>query len=389
MSTEMQVRDFHCNNCGTPLTIPKNSRGHVTCPSCKTECVIEGLVKNAEIQEKDNINSGIPLSAGTGTLHQKIVDVLTATYDMPLDVLTNTEVIKEEHICVPAYLFYCNAMCSYNYEAGNEREHKNQVVVGDTIRTEREQYVEWTQMGNNTSLSTTSIAPGCRDYSNIVDHLYKNLDPNRLVDIEELEFPFDVNTYSYNIPKNAAFAQYVEPYVKEEIALSVKSALSKRMYRNLSIGSPNIHKDEIIRVFLGIYHIVYRYNNQEYSLYITADGKSSYYESRPLDAQRTAFFTEKSEQLKALKRFETGATKWGIILLIAGIILGLLFTKWFWVLAAGGIGLIVLGVKKSNENKAAIQEVERQIAEFKQQADDAKRQFTSANKPLLGIYSPY
>ena len=52
MST-MQVRDFHCNNCGAPLSIPKNSKGKVVCPSCKTECIIEGLVKNSEIQAKE------------------------------------------------------------------------------------------------------------------------------------------------------------------------------------------------------------------------------------------------------------------------------------------------------------------------------------------------
>ena len=48
------VQDFKCNGCGAPLPIPKNSKGHVKCPSCKTECVIEGLVKNAEIAAKEN-----------------------------------------------------------------------------------------------------------------------------------------------------------------------------------------------------------------------------------------------------------------------------------------------------------------------------------------------
>ena len=54
--------------------------------------------------------------------------MLTAFPDMPLDVLDSVEVIKEEHICVPAYLFYCNAMCQFTYDAGNERQHKNIII---------------------------------------------------------------------------------------------------------------------------------------------------------------------------------------------------------------------------------------------------------------------
>lgn len=82
MST-MQVRDFHCNNCGAPLSIPKNSKGKVVCPSCKTECIIEGLVKNSEIQAKEDINSGIPLVADQSVLHECIVNILTSSPCMP------------------------------------------------------------------------------------------------------------------------------------------------------------------------------------------------------------------------------------------------------------------------------------------------------------------
>ena len=77
MMSESTVKSFHCNNCGAPLVIPKGSKGKVVCPSCRTECVIEGLVKNAEIQAKENINSGMPLAADVGALHERIIKVLT------------------------------------------------------------------------------------------------------------------------------------------------------------------------------------------------------------------------------------------------------------------------------------------------------------------------
>ena len=75
MQSDIRVKDFHCNNCGAALNIPKNSKGKVVCPSCKTECIIEGLVKNAEIQAKENINSGIPLAADKLLLNQCVVNV--------------------------------------------------------------------------------------------------------------------------------------------------------------------------------------------------------------------------------------------------------------------------------------------------------------------------
>ena len=138
--------------------------------------------------------------------------MLTAFPDMPLDVLDSVEVIKEEHICVPAYLFYCNAMCQFTYDAGNERQHKNQVALQNgKIRTEKENYIEWTQMSNSVSATATIIAPGCREYSDMVNKLYAGADPNELIDFEELDFPYDIVTYSYNLPKNAAFNQYVKP----------------------------------------------------------------------------------------------------------------------------------------------------------------------------------
>lgn len=47
---------------------------------------------------------------------------------MPLDLLERVEIVKEEHLCVPAYLFYCNAMGNYTYDAGNIREHKTAMI---------------------------------------------------------------------------------------------------------------------------------------------------------------------------------------------------------------------------------------------------------------------
>jgi len=106
-SATVVAKTFCCNSCGTPLKIPKNSKGHVQCPSCRNDCVLDGLVKNAEIAAKENINSGIPLTATPAMLHRQLVSQFYKSPDIPLDIFEKAEIVREEHHCVPAYCFRC------------------------------------------------------------------------------------------------------------------------------------------------------------------------------------------------------------------------------------------------------------------------------------------
>ena len=309
MMSESTVKSFHCNNCGAPLVIPKGSKGKVVCPSCRTECVIEGLVKNAEIQAKENINSGMPLAADVGALHERIVKALTNSPCMPLDLLERVEIVKEEHLCVPAYLFYCNAMGNYTYDAGNIREHKTAIDLGDKVRVEKERYVEWTQMSGSVSSSETLVTSGNKQFADVVKKLYMNCSPDSLVDIEELEYPADVNTFDYNMPQASAFNQLVRPEIENRLKQKAYDQLAGKRVRDLTIGSSSVQKDEIVRIFLGIYHIVYVYADKEYSLYISSTGKRSFYTEVPLDPKRVQFLSEKTAAIKALKKPKMNALK--------------------------------------------------------------------------------
>lgn len=313
MSTKMQVRDFHCNNCGAPLEIPKNSKGKVVCPSCKTQCIIEGLVKNSEIQAKEDINSGIPLSATFSILHEKVVSILTSSPSMPLDILENAIVIKEEHLCIPAYLYYCNGMASFTYDAGNEREHKTAIDLGDKTRVEKERYIEWTQISSMASATATLIASGNREYSSQIQQLYMHYDPNKLIDVEDLEFPFDVETCSYNLPQSAAFNEYIKPYMDELLKEKAVESLKDKNYQNLSMGGANVQKDEIIRIFLGMYHIVYEYNGKQYSIYIDASGTNCIYDDVPIDTNREKTLNDKIAEKNAVPK-KTGLLTAGMII---------------------------------------------------------------------------
>lgn len=379
MST-MQVRDFHCNNCGAPLEIPKNSKGKVICPSCKTECIIEGLVKNAEIQAKENINSGIPLFADKAQLNQSLVQLFTNSSDRPLDLLEKAVVLKEEHFCVPAYLYYCNGMASFTYEAGNQREHKTAIDLGDKTRVEKEQYTEWTQMSSSASTTATLIASGNREYGSIIKGLYMTLDPNLLVDVEELDYPYDVQTLAYNLPQSAAFNEYVKPYMDDLLEQKAIDSLNGKTYRNITMGGSNVQKDEIIRVFLGLYHIVYQYNGKNYSVYLTGDGRNYMYDDVPIDSERQRALQEKQTSMENLPK----ERKWLLIVAIVCAVAAL-FTNGISLI--GTVVCIVFYVKSKKDRESKRSAIQSEIDAFVGQVDSAKQIFLQKGQPLNGIYS--
>ena len=114
VSTVM-AKNFRCNGCGESLKIPQNARGVMKCPSCKTECLLDGIIKNAEMAAKENINSGIPLTATAAILHGQIISILSKSSQIPLDVFEKAEVIREERYCVPAYCFEYNGEAPFSY----------------------------------------------------------------------------------------------------------------------------------------------------------------------------------------------------------------------------------------------------------------------------------
>lgn len=379
MSSDFQVRDFRCNNCGAPLEIPKNSNGKVVCPSCKTECIIEGIVKNTEIQAKENINSGVPLQASKSMLNQRVVDALTHSPYVPLDVLEKAVIVKEEHICVPAYLYYCNAMASFTYEAGNRREHKTAIERDGRTRVEREQYTEWTQMSSTASATATLIASGNREYGEIVQNLYMNLDTNKLIDVEDLEYPFDVETLSYNLPQSAAFNEYVMPHMEQLLEHEAVDSLQGKVYRNLSMGGSNVQKDEVIRIFLGIYHIVYEYNGTQYSLYVTGDGKNFIYDGFPVDEQRKQLFEQTQASMYNVKNRHNGFKT-------AAIICGILSLFTYGISLIGTIVCVIFYVKFKKEYDNATTKGQQELNAFMDQVNQVKQSFMQKGQPLQGIY---
>jgi hypothetical protein len=365
--------------------------------------VTEGLVKNAEISAKENINSGITLTASPATLHHQLISVLCDSPSIPLDVFDKAEVIREERHCLPAYCFYCTGTASFTYEAGNIRQHKTVKDLGDKVVTEKENYMEWTQMSGSASATATLFVPGNKDFASQIKELYFLQDPKQLVDIEELVFPHDVVTYGYNLPQTASFNENAKSYMDKLLERNAEVSLKGKEFRGLTMGGSSIQKDEVVRVFLGLYRVVYKYDGKEYSLWATGDGKKTLYDGLPSDPQRQKVLDEKKESMKraldSIPKPKTGLLNFFKVVCIILAALGLLVAfggeglGWGMVILFGA-GAVLFGMIRSKKRKpyktgrADLEsKLQNEIDAFQAQVADTVRQFKSQKKALRGIYA--
>jgi hypothetical protein len=358
--------------------------------------VIEGLIKNAEIAAKENINSGFPLFASSATLHHKLVSVLSEATYMPLDVFEKGEVVREERHCVPAYWFQCNGTISFNYEVGNERVETYTVSRGNSVETRERTRTDWSPSSSSANVSPALFAPGNRKHALRIKNLYTYLDHNKLIDIEELDFPHDVETHNYDLPQPAAYTEYIAPLVETMLEEKARGSVVKLNYKNFTLGGSTIQK-EVVRVFLGLYHVVFKYGDKEYSVWITGDGERAFYEGMPEDAQRKKTLEEKNQlmeqEVSSIPVPKTVVFTLGIVMsIILGVVLARV-VQFIVGLVAGLAGYIVFAVLRSRKRKAydaQVSEVrakfQKEIDDFNAQASNAVQQFKMQKKTLRGIY---
>ena len=382
--SEMNMKVYHCKNCGAALEVGARPTSNVVvCPACHTQNMIENIVKNAEIAAKQNINSGIPLSVGPDQLHAVLVEALAASPNLPLDVFDEVEVLRETHVCVPAYCFEVMGNMSYTVEVGAEREREHTSVSNGNITVTTKKQIEYSTINGQAFDSKTMFVAGSKEMTSVVTALYRDYDTGALVDIEDLVFPEDVYTCNPDLPQTTAFNQYIRPTMEKYLENKALQSLSNSIYRNFTPGGTNIQKGETLRVFVGIYEIAYRYKNKEFYLYVTGDGRAYYYDELPTDDTRVVKAQALQNELNSVKDISWvawGGVALGILLLILGVpfIVAL-------ILGAGlFIGLKIFLGKKPKAERAAIQ---ARIDAFNREPAEAMQRFLSSGRHLRGIYS--
>jgi DNA-directed RNA polymerase subunit RPC12/RpoP len=393
-TTTVMAKSFRCSGCGASLEIPKNSRGNVRCPHCKNECVLDGLVKNAEMAAKNNISSGIALSATPHLLHRQIISLLSETPTIPLDIFEKAEVVREERYCVPAFEFEYDAEAPFKYQLG-KRETRQEHGFKDgakTITTITETI--WYPQSSSAAVNGTLYLSGNKELAVYINKLYGSIiDSKDFIDFEYLEYPVDVKTLDFNIPETTVLNEYVKPIVDSQIQEEVTILLRNENVKDINISGIKINRN-VKRVFLGLYHVVYKYNGKEYSLWANGNGKRICHEGIPVDPKRKAAIQEKEAEKAAVPR-KTGLLTFGLTIGIIATILGGLAML-------GGAGLdslillipglaiaILCGIKRSKIVQiydAKCAKIQDEIDVIVAQATSVVQKFKSQRKALPGIY---
>jgi hypothetical protein len=366
---------------------------------------------------KENINSGIPLIATPAKLHNQIVSLISKSSNIPLDIFEKSEIVREEHYCIPAYCFEYNGEAPFSYEEGKQetRQEKGFTSDGETITTIKE--VKWHTERGNASVAGTLFTSGNKKMAPYINEMYSKTDHNKLVDFDYLDFPSDVITLDYDLPQLTAFNENVKPMVDELLKDEGRKALNGTSYeksiprggqygvtytRDFKMSGSRIQKD-ITRVFLGLYGIVLKYGDREYTVWVNGEGDKIANEGMPEDSVRKSTLEQmqakKSQALSSIEKPKPGLLnfgKWiGIIIGVMGVLslLGGAGADALILLLPGLLLSIPCGMARSKKIKAydeqhsnAESQHQREIDGFTAAEKNVKQQFESQKKAMRGIY---
>jgi hypothetical protein len=402
------VKSFKCK-CGAPLELKPGVR-IVKCDRCGTDNVIEGLQKNTQMAEKENINSGYMLSATPERLHSNMLDALYNASCVPTDILTDGEIIAEEHHYVPSYLYYCNASAAFTYEVGVERTQYVPVTSGggknSSVHTTVKAItnIEYTPMSGQANITCTVLAPGNRQLADPVNKMYaRNFDTNKLVDYDEMtpSFTATMTTHEFNIPKNTAFSEYIKPSTDALLQADAQRTLQGKNVRNVSMsGGSRIDKEEPTRVFMGLYKLLLRYKGKDYSLWNSSDADRWLYETAmPVDEQKKRNIAAKQQEMEQAvaavpppKTLPYTLGKIGSIVLFAILLFAASGLAILWI-ALGITGFVVfnmLGGKVTKQYNEYVESIrsgyQAQIDAIESETRRAIDAFRQQNKRMRGVY---
>ena len=302
----MNTKNCECPNCHATLQIRQGGKGY--CEYCDKEFPVEGVVKNAEIAEKENIVGSMEMRTGPSDLHWHLVALLKNAEYIPLDVFEKTQILSVEKFCVAGYLFDCSITANYTYDVGNEREREHTSVTGNTVTVSTRTHTEWTSQNSSHACSETVFCSGNKEFSDAVLDVWRDGDPSNLADIEDASaVSTDTITYGYNNPVSAAFDDKAKNYIEKSVKSAIRQQIRNQYWRNLNVSSPRVDKTNK-RVYLNLSKVAYFYDNRTYIMWVAGDGHrhSGRY---PVDTDRQL----KYDFMRAAAEKELPAYNWKLI----------------------------------------------------------------------------
>lgn len=267
----MTDKVIKCNTCGYPLNVTSITQKMIKCPKCGVVNVIETHQQSAN--DKGKIIGGIPFTANEAEFHKTIISWIFKNHAlMPHDIFQGLRITGIERLCVPCYLFECNATIRYSYEIGNMREHIRQ--SGNSLVTE--QYPEFTHQNDVFDYCDCVMVPGNSEYRDILYSFYNNINISDLVDLEHLNNPSNVKELAFNVQVLNALKD-VKSIIAYYAQAQIVDLLKNYIYKDLQIRD-NFRIDyglEPKQIFLPLVHIKYVYKEQTGDIWFSGDAKKN------------------------------------------------------------------------------------------------------------------
>lgn len=272
------VKNYSCQNCGAVIGNITSASGQ--CEYCGTSFVVESIRNCSDFVRNEDIKCGIPLSAEPEKLYKYVRDFLTSSSAPPSDVLENAKITSCQNMCLPAYYYHYNGTASFTCQVAKTVES---VSDGRTVRN-----TEWQPFGNNIYADVEGIASGNPQYDAVIDEMYGEYNPDIIIDAESLEIPENIETVKFSRPASEVLNRYVRKDIDDTLRKNAENQLdSMSGYRNLVVSSARPQKDSEYKLIAGLYCINLEYKGNDYSLYVSGDGKKVIYNnSAPKDNEK-------------------------------------------------------------------------------------------------------
>ena len=381
----MSDKVIKCNSCGFPLEASAASHNRIKCPKCGVVNVIETAKSPSDSDEA--IVGGFQLTAGGAAIHKGIVAWIIANYETaPTDVFEHLRLTSVERICVPCYLFECNATIRYSYEVGNQRERVRRIGDDDDY-TER--YTEYTHHNDAYEFSGSVLVSENDLFAKPIQSLYENLTFSDVVDLESLKYPSDVKQQFSNVTFPKAQAE-VKTIVGNRAQEGVKKILERTDHKDLQIRNDyHVEYDSTPkRILAPLIHVTFSYKDKTGDFWLTGDATRVIVDNFPLN------YEYQNTQLSLKKKLYSGCSGCGIVLLLIPLIIGDLFVS---IQMAGGIAgvfisnafifsLTCLGMYLKSRSDKESKRFSSELESLTQEHNNIYAQFIKGQIPLHGVW---
>lgn len=373
------ITNFNCPNCGAPLKNIRNAVGN--CEYCNSPYMIEGIQQYQSAVSSEKITSGVSFTAESAAVRNHILNFLTSNPAAPLDILSAVEVKEVLPIVIPSYYYHYNGTSDFMCDIGNKNtKYVSAKEGGAQAVTE----TTWSTITGNTRTDAQGIVSGNSEYDAIINAMYSPYASGSLTDVENLQIPFDAETLKFTRPSSAVLSDFITPLMHEELKKSAITQIGDRLYRNLTLGNPNISSDrEIEKVLVGAYKILMSYQNHDYLMYVSADGmKTCVLTDAPIDAARWQYITDLTAKLAEVTNKKSWITKGLIAAGVVGAIFLLAKNILLIILCALAIGACIYFLAQLTPE---IDKLANELEEEKQKINQIREEFFQQGSTFKGL----